>query len=52
MTLKTTFVLLALTLSPSLAFAACQGDQHAQTISCGDGKIYDSTAMACVPVTG
>lgn len=51
MTLKTTFVLIALTLSPSLAFAACTGDQHAQTISCVDGKVFDSATKACVPIS-
>ena len=52
MTLKTTFVFLALTLSPSLAFAVCQGEQHAQTISCEGGKVFDTATKACVPVTG
>jgi hypothetical protein len=52
MTIKTTFVLLALTLTPTWAMAACSGESHAQAQSCADGKVYDSAAMNCVPVTG
>jgi hypothetical protein len=52
MTFKTSFVVLALTLTPGFAMAYCQGEQHAQTISCSDGKVFDSATKACVPVTG
>jgi hypothetical protein len=52
MTFKTTFVVLALTLTPGFAAAACQGEQHAQTQSCTDGKVFDAGSKSCVPVSG
>ncbi|WP_022704757.1 hypothetical protein [Pseudorhodobacter ferrugineus] len=50
---KIAAILCALTLLPSIAAAACQGDDHAQTtMSCTDGKVFDAASKTCLPVSG
>lgn len=49
--IKMTFVLMTLALAPSIAMAQCQ-DHAKTTMSCSDGKVFDTDAKACVPVSG
>jgi hypothetical protein len=47
------FLVTALVLSPGLAHAFCTGENHSQTaMTCSDGKTFDASAQACVPVSG
>ena len=52
MKIKIAVIMLTLALSPNVALAYCQGQDHAQSMSCGDGKIFDTEAKTCVPVSG
>lgn len=48
---KIAAILCALAFMPGVALAACQ--DHAQTtMSCGDGKVFDTATQSCVPVSG
>jgi hypothetical protein len=54
MTLKTTLVALALTLSPGLALAqGCPHDRSLQeaSISCAEGTTLDAVTGKCLPVS-
>lgn len=53
MKLKFLMAALALSVSPSLALAACFGDHAKEEIvmSCTDGTVYDADTQACVPET-
>ena len=50
--MKTLLSALALTVLPSLAFAACSGFGHSTTaqMTCADGMVYDADTQSCVPV--
>lgn len=50
MTIKTLLAVLALSLTPALAFAQCTGDKHmsTQASACGEGMVYDTATNACV----
>lgn len=50
MKLKTTLAVLALALTPALAFAQCRDEAKTQSTSaCGEGQVWDTEAQACVP---
>lgn len=50
---KIATLLCALAFMPGVAMATCQGENHAQTtMSCGDGKVFDTASKTCVPVSG
>ncbi|MEX0309792.1 MAG: hypothetical protein AB3N17_06030 [Tateyamaria sp.] len=51
---KTVLVALALTLAPTLSFAAgCNyGKIEQQAMSCADGTVYDADSNSCVSTTG
>lgn len=43
---------IALSLAPSLTFAMCSDEAHAQTtMSCAEGKVFDAETKACVPIS-
>lgn len=50
MTIKTLLAMLALSVTPALAFAQCTGDKHmsTQASACGEGMVYDSASASCV----
>jgi hypothetical protein len=50
MTLKTTLAILALALTPGLAFAQCadKGMKNISASSCGDGQVWDTETQSCV----
>ena len=50
---KTILAVIALTFLPNLVMAACSAAEHTQsTMSCAEGKIFDSATKSCVPVSG
>lgn len=50
MTLKTTFAILALALTPGLAVAQCadKGMKSISASNCAEGQVWDTEAQACV----
>ena len=52
MKIKTAAIVLAMTLAPTLSFAAgCNYGAEQQAMACAAGTSYDSATNTCVPTT-